>query len=125
MRIVLTALASALLVTSIVVPTTAAVAAPKGQDRSGSQCARKDKDGKTEASGSCGTVCKDKDLTTATGEDQRSGYQYTCKSAALTGHHGVHGPVTSGVKAKAETPKLGTHHPKNGSKQHKHQTKSQ
>lgn len=125
MRIVLIAVAGALLATSIGVPTTAAFAAPKGQDRSGSQCARKGKDGKTEASGSCGTVCKDKDLTTATGEDQASGYQYTCKSAALTGHHGVHGPVTSGVKAGAEARKPRPHHPTHHGKHHKHHEKSQ
>jgi MYXO-CTERM domain-containing protein len=56
----------------------------KGQDRGSSQCARKDADGNIEASGSCKTVCKDKDISTATGEDQASGYQYTCKAAVVT-----------------------------------------
>jgi len=52
----------------------------KGSDRSGSQCVRKEA-GKADVSGSCGTVCKDKTITTATGEDQASGYQYTCTAS--------------------------------------------
>jgi len=74
---------------AVATPVTPASAEPlKGQDRSGSQCVRKDSAGKEEASGSCGTVCKDKEISTATGEDQASGYQYTCKSAASTGGRG-------------------------------------
>jgi hypothetical protein len=61
---------------------TAALADMKGQDRSGSQCQRTNKDGTT-ASGSCGAVCKDLNITTATGEAQKSGYQYTCTEAAM------------------------------------------
>ena len=65
---------------------TLAQASFKGEDRSGSQCKATDSKGNV-TSGKCGTVCKGVDITTATGEDQASGYQYTCKTA-LTGQNG-------------------------------------
>lgn len=53
-----------------------------GEDRPTAQCAAKDSDKNTTTSGHCGTVCKGKEIKTATGEDQKSGYQYTCNKAA-------------------------------------------
>jgi hypothetical protein len=60
---------------------TATLAATKGQDRSGSQCERTNKDG-SKTNGSCGTACKDLDIKTATGDAQASGVQYVCAAAA-------------------------------------------
>ena len=55
----------------------AAPAEIEGQDRSDSKCERINKTN-TKTSGSCGIVCKDLIITTATGETQTSGSQYVC-----------------------------------------------
>ena len=56
---------------------TAAPAEIKGQERSDSKCERINKTN-TKTGGSCGMVCKDLVITTATGETQASGFQYVC-----------------------------------------------
>jgi hypothetical protein len=56
---------------------TAALAEITGQDRSASKCERINKTN-TKTGGSCGLVCKDLVITTATGETQASGFQYVC-----------------------------------------------
>jgi hypothetical protein len=57
---------------------TAALAEIKGQDRSDSKCERINKTN-TKTGGSCGIVCKDLVITTATGETQASGFRYVCR----------------------------------------------
>jgi hypothetical protein len=66
----------------------------QGQDRSGSQCKKTNGEA---VSGSCGTVCKDRPIKTATGEDQASGYQYTCTKARTVGPGGGR-PGGGGIK---------------------------
>ena len=56
---------------------TTALAEIKGQDRSDSKCERMNLTN-TKTGGSCGIVCKDLVITTATGETQASGFQYVC-----------------------------------------------
>jgi hypothetical protein len=55
----------------------AALAEIEGQDRSDSKCERINKTN-TRTDGSCGIVCKDLVITTATGATQASGFQYVC-----------------------------------------------
>jgi hypothetical protein len=62
---------------------TAALAEIKGQDRSDSKCERINKTD-TKTGGSCGIVCKDLVITTATGETRASGFQYVCSRRITT-----------------------------------------
>src|SRR4029434_2717664 len=60
-----------------IVFSTAAALAEQGQDRPDSKCERTNKSD-TKMGGSCGFVCKDLVITTATGEAKASGFQYVC-----------------------------------------------
>jgi hypothetical protein len=61
----------------LIVLLTAAAPAEQGQDRPDRKCERTNKTN-TKMGGSCGFVCKDLVITTATGEAKASGFQYVC-----------------------------------------------
>ena len=63
----------------LIVLLTAAALAEQGQDRSDSTNKTNTKMG-----GSCGFVCKDLVITTATGEAKASGFQYVCSRRTTT-----------------------------------------
>ena len=66
-----------IILVALLTVSTTALAETKGQDRSDSKCERINKTN-TKTGGSCGIVCEDLAITTATGETQASGFQYVC-----------------------------------------------
>src|SRR5262249_15980824 len=67
----------------LIVLLTAAALAEQGQDRPDSKCERTNKTD-TKMGGSCGFVCKDLVIITATGEAKASGFQYVCSRRTTT-----------------------------------------
>jgi hypothetical protein len=67
----------------LIVLLTAAALAEQGQDRPDSKCERTNKTN-TKMGGSCGLVCKDLVITTATGEAKALGFQYVCSRRTTT-----------------------------------------
>jgi hypothetical protein len=67
----------------LIVLLTATALAEQGQDRPDSKCERTNKTN-TKMGGSCGFVCKDLVITTATGEAKALGFQYVCSRRTTT-----------------------------------------
>ena len=67
----------------LIVLLTGAALAEQGQDRPDSRCERTNKSD-TKMGGSCGFVCKDLAITTATGAAKASGFQYVCSRRTPT-----------------------------------------